>query len=111
MKNIRKFTCLAAVALALASIPSAASAETGACGGCCGMAKPKSDEAKSDAKAYQLDTCIVSGEKLGEMGDAYVFEYKGQEVKLCCKKCKAKFDKDPETYLKKIAEADAKPEK
>jgi YHS domain-containing protein len=111
MKNIRQFTCLAAVGLALASIPSTASAETSACGGCCGTATPMADKAKSDAPAYPLDICVVSGEKLGEMGDAYVFNYKGQEVKLCCKKCKAKFDKDPETYLKKITEAQAKAKK
>jgi YHS domain-containing protein len=111
MNNIRKFTCLAAVGLALASIPATASAETAACGGCCGTATPMADTAKSDTKAYPLDTCVVSGEKLGEMGDAYVFEYKGQEVKLCCSKCKKKFDKDPEAYLKKITEAQAKAKK
>ncbi|HEX7654878.1 MAG TPA: hypothetical protein VF607_15320 [Verrucomicrobiae bacterium] len=54
----------------------------------------------------KLTTCAVSGEKLGDMGDAYVFTYKGQEVKLCCKSCKKKFDKDPETYLAKIRAAD-----
>ncbi len=36
-----------------------------------------------DAKKYPLETCVVSGEKLGSMGDAYVFKYKGREVKLC----------------------------
>ena len=68
------------------------------------------DKAKADEKAkpYPLDTCIVSGEKLGEMGKPFVFTHMGQEIKLCCKDCKKKFDKDPETYLKKIAEASAK---
>jgi YHS domain-containing protein len=57
-------------------------------------------------KPDKLTTCPVSGDKLGEMGKAYVFEYKGQEVKLCCKNCKADFDKDPAKYIKKIREAD-----
>jgi YHS domain-containing protein len=54
----------------------------------------------------KLTTCPVSGDKLGEMGKPYVFEYQGQEVKLCCKSCKKDFDKDPAKYLKKIREAD-----
>ena len=54
------------------------------------------------AKPYTLDTCVVSGEKLGEMGESYTFTYQGQEIKLCCESCKPKFDKDPATYLKKL---------
>lgn len=58
---------------------------------------------KNDAmKPYKPDTCIVSGEKLGEMGDPYVFVHEGQEIKLCCKSCKKKFEKDPAKYLKKL---------
>jgi hypothetical protein len=49
----------------------------------------------------------VSGDKPGEMGDACVFVYKGQEVKLCCPNCKKDFDKDPAKYLKKIQDAAA----
>ena len=68
------------------------------------------DQAKSAdtkaAKPYPLETCIVSGEKLGgDMGKPYVFVEKGQEVKLCCKSCLKDFQKDPAKYLKKIAEA------
>ena len=67
----------------------------------------------ADAKAKPdiLKTCPVSGDKLGEMGDPYVFVYKGQEVKLCCPNCKKDFDKDPAKYLKKIQEAAAKAQK
>ena len=61
-------------------------------------------EKKSDAKPYKLDKCLVSGEKLGEMGKPFVFEYKGQEIKLCCKDCKKDFDKEPAKYLKKMQE-------
>ncbi len=56
-------------------------------------------------KPYPLDTCVVSGEKLGGMGDPYVFVHKGQEIKLCCKGCLKDFNKNPDPYLKKIAEA------
>jgi YHS domain-containing protein len=57
---------------------------------------------KEKAKPYKLTTCIVSDEKLGEMGKPYVFTYEGQEIKLCCKSCKKDFDKDPKKYLKKL---------
>lgn len=60
---------------------------------------------ETKAKPYPLETCIVSGEKLGGMGKPFVFDYKGQEIKLCCKSCKKDFDKDPAKYLKKLTEA------
>lgn len=68
--------------------------------------KPQSHKAASSetlaskVKPYPLKTCIVSGDDLGEMGDPFVFTYKGQEIKLCCKPCKKDFDKDPAKYLK-----------
>ena len=65
----------------------------------------RAEEAKSTAPAYPLDTCVVSGEKLGSMGDAYVLEHKGQQVQLCCKSCLKKFNKDPDAYVAKIAAA------
>lgn len=72
-------------------------------------ADPQHGDAKAtDAKAkpYPLKTCIVSDEKFGgDMGKPYVFVYEGQEIKLCCKDCKKKFDKDPAKYIKKLADA------
>lgn len=56
---------------------------------------------------YPLKTCLVAGDKLGEMGPAFAFVYKGQEIKLCCAGCKADFDKDPAKYIKKMKEAEA----
>ena len=53
-------------------------------------------------KPYVLKTCPVSDEKLGEMGEPYVFTHEGQEIKLCCKSCQKDFKKDPAKYLKKI---------
>jgi hypothetical protein len=59
-------------------------------------------EKKEEAKPYKPDTCIVSDEKLGEMGKPVVFVHEGQEIKLCCKSCRKDFDKDPVKYLEKL---------
>ena len=68
-------------------------------------------QAEAKAKPYKLDVCIVSDEKLGEMGKPVVLEYKGQEIQLCCKSCRKDFDKEPAKFLKKLAEAEAKAKK
>jgi hypothetical protein len=60
------------------------------------------DKKDSKTKPYPLKTCIVSDEKLGEMGDPFVFTHEGQEIKLCCKPCQKDFKKDPAKYLKKL---------
>lgn len=63
-------------------------------------------EKKESPKPYPLDKCIVSDEKLGEMGKPFVFTHEGQEIKLCCKSCQKDFKKDPAKYLKKLAAAE-----
>ncbi len=68
-----------------------------------GQAKPQ--EAK---KPYPLDVCVVSGEKLGSMGDPVVLKHEGREVRLCCPGCIDKFKKEPAKYLKKLDEAEQK---
>lgn len=68
-------------------------------------ADPKPAPAPAESpkvKPYPLDTCLVSGEKLGEMGKPVVFVHEGQEIKVCCKPCKPKFLKDPAKYLEKL---------
>ena len=65
------------------------------------------DKKEEKAKPYPLDKCVVSDEKLGEMGKPFVFTYEGQEIKLCCKSCQKDFKKDPAKYLKKIKDAEA----
>jgi len=65
-------------------------------------------ETKPKPKHYTLKTCIISGDKLGEMGKPYVFEYKGREIKLCCKNCLKDFNENPAKYVKQIDEAEAK---
>ncbi len=62
-------------------------------------------------KPYPLKTCVVSGEKLGGMGDAFVYEYKGREIRFCCKGCLKDFNKDPKKYIKMIEDAEAKAKK
>lgn len=65
---------------------------------------PKSGtDAKTAAKPYPLDVCIVSGEKLGSMGAPVVYVHEGQEVKFCCKNCLPDFKKEPAKYLVKLA--------
>lgn len=80
-------TLLAAAAL-LAFLPARAAEPDGA--------KPR---------PYPLDTCLVSGEKLGTMGKPYVFTYEGREIRFCCKGCMKDFKKDPAKYLKKLDDA------
>jgi hypothetical protein len=71
------------------------------------LAADSKDTNKSDKpKPYTLKICSVSDEKLGGMGDPYVFTYEGREIKLCCKDCKKDFDKDPKKFIKKIEKAE-----
>jgi YHS domain-containing protein len=58
-----------------------------------------------DPAAYPLDVCIVSGEKLGEMGEPVSKVYDGREVKFCCKMCVKTFEKEPAKWAKKLDDA------
>lgn len=64
---------------------------------------PAADAAK--AKAYPLDICLVTGEKLDSMGGVVTVVADGQEYKFCCKGCIKDFNKDPAKYAKKLADA------
>lgn len=64
------------------------------------------------AKDYPLNTCVVSGEELGSMGDAYDYVHKSEGqpdrvVRLCCEGCVKKFKKDPAKYLARLDAAQA----
>jgi len=54
--------------------------------------------------SYPLDVCIVSGGKLGSMGDPIVKKYDGREVRFCCAGCIGRFEADKAGYVKKIDE-------
>ncbi len=62
-------------------------------------------------KPYTLKTCVVSGEKLGEMGKPFVYVHEGREIQFCCKDCVKDFKKDPAKYVKKIEKAEAEAKK
>ncbi len=51
---------------------------------------------------YPLETCLVSGEELGSMGDPVVLVHEGREIKFCCDRCEPKFREDPEKYLSQL---------
>lgn len=66
-------------------------------------AKPADDKkAAAPAKPYPLKTCIVSDNDLDSMGEQASFVHQGQTIKVCCKACIAKFEKNPAKYLKKL---------
>ena len=71
--------------------------------------EPETGKAVTAAKQaeddYPLDTCIVTGAKLGSMGEPVEYHYNGREIRFCCKGCVGTFEKDPATYLKKMDQA------
>ena len=73
-------------------------------------ADAKADKKSDKPKPYPLDTCIVSGEKIGADPNMkpYTFTHEGREIKLCCKGCLKDFNKDKAKYVKKIEEAEKK---
>ncbi len=65
-------------------------------------------DAAHDAQvaAYPLDTCLVSGEKLG--ADAKDVMFGTLLVRMCCDKCASAFEKDSAKFVAKLHEAYAK---
>lgn len=56
--------------------------------------------------SYPLTTCVVSGEKLGGMGEPHVIVHEGTTVKFCCKSCLKDFNEDPAKYIAMIKAAE-----
>lgn len=54
---------------------------------------------------YPIDTCVVSGEKLGSMGDPVTLLHEGREIKLCCNGCVKEFEAEPAKVIKKLDQA------
>lgn len=85
------------------------------CDGC--PAKYEADPAKYGTKLdeaiiaaqkdkYPLDTCLVSGEKLGgDMGKPIDIVVENRLVRLCCSGCRKDLMKDPDKYLAKLDDA------
>jgi hypothetical protein len=79
----------------------AASAVEGAAGVVAVVEVP-TEEQLTKAAPYTLNTCLVSGEELGSMGDPLVVVVSGQQVKLCCKDCLTELKADPAKFLAKL---------
>lgn len=60
------------------------------------------EEGAQKERPYPLTTCVVSGEDLGSMDDAIIIQHEGREVRLCCRNCVRKFQKDPARYMAKL---------
>lgn len=55
---------------------------------------------------YPLDTCMVSGDKLGgEMGKPADLIYRNRLVRFCCTTCVKDFHKDPDRFITRLNEA------
>jgi YHS domain-containing protein len=61
----------------------------------------KLDDAIIEAQLadYPAETCPISGQKLGAMGEPYNFVHEGRLVRLCCGGCLDKFNNDPATAM------------
>jgi len=70
---------------------------------CAGYAFAEEGGQKAGAVELGNTICPVSGEKIGEMGEAVKVEYNGKIYNLCCPFCVTTFNEDPEKYAK-IAE-------
>lgn len=53
---------------------------------------------------YPFDTCPISGEKLGSMGEPFVKMYEGREIRFCCDGCPPRFEKDLAASMAKLDE-------
>jgi YHS domain-containing protein len=61
--------------------------------------------AAAQLPTYPLETCVVSGEELGGMGDTINYVYGTTLVRLCCKGCIRRFEAEPQKYLAKLTAA------
>lgn len=55
--------------------------------------------------AYPLETCIVSGQRLGSMGKPIVHLHERRELRFCCDGCLETFKKAPEKHLAALDKA------
>ncbi len=74
--------------------------------GMTGIAFGAADNGKATTKPYPLDTCVVSGKKLELTSSTlYSFNYKGQQITMCCQGCREDFQKAPAKYMAKVTAA------
>ncbi len=90
MKNYRKIISGLAICTALTGVALADAKQAG-----------HTDKAEAKETTYPVATCVVSGQKLGSMGEPYAHELEGRKVFLCCAGCVNRLEGDPENYLEK----------
>ncbi len=61
----------------------------------------RQEQARTTSMTVAQTTCPVMGGKINK--EVYM-DYEGKRVYFCCPSCIAEFEKDPETYMKKITE-------
>jgi len=66
----------------------------------CGLTTAQENAGPSNP--YTLDSCPISGKKLGSMGDPVVKEVSGREVRFCCGGCVKSFEKNAADEFKKV---------
>jgi hypothetical protein len=104
MKNVGRYGWTALALLTVASLVMA-QAETTSKSAAAGTDSVKVATAVKEAEAYPLDYCIVTGEKLGSMGEPVTKVYDGREVRFCCNACPKIFEKDKAKWTKKLDNA------
>lgn len=60
---------------------------------------------KPAAEVYPLETCPISGEKLGDMGEPHVIALDGVSVQLCCDGCEKKARSRKDTVKAAVRDA------
>jgi uncharacterized membrane protein/YHS domain-containing protein len=61
---------------------------------------PQAQEQAQPSDGIINTTCPVTTDE--EVDPAFTIEYKGQTVGFCCRKCRTRFDEDPEAYLAEL---------
>ncbi|MHC4414982.1 MAG: hypothetical protein ACYS0G_06845 [Planctomycetota bacterium] len=56
-------------------------------------------------EGYPLSTCMISGQKLGSMGEPIDYVFANRLVRFCCAGCAGAFNKGPAAHLAKLDEA------
>lgn len=57
---------------------------------------------ESQKAEYPMNTCVVSGEELGDMGEPVDFVIGTRLVRFCCPMCIKQFEANPAHYLSKL---------
>ena len=60
---------------------------------------------KQQLEYYPLETCLISGQKLGSMGKPLDKIYNNRLVRFCCSGCLGKFETNQEEFHSKLDQA------